>query len=275
MTAGDVWVGDADALAARIPDGARIAICKSANGVPSELIRRLVRRGARDLHVVCVPTGGYAVDLLIGAGCTRTVETSAVSLDEAGPAPRFVEAVKQGTITIMDSTCPAVYAGLRAAEKGIPFMPIRGLIGSDLMRVRKDYALVANPYAENDHLAVVPAIVPDFGLLHASMADAAGNVFVGADRDLALIAHASRQALVTVEERFAGDLLADPKLAAGTVSSLYISAVCVAEHGAWPLGLSARYDEDLVHMEAYREAAATREGFSRYLEEYAGLRAAV
>ena len=99
-----------DELASLIPSGAQIVIAKNISGVPSELIRAVLRQEITDLHVVGVPTTGYAVDLLIGAERVKTVETSAVTLDEIGLAPRFIEAVKQGSINLLDSTCPAVYS---------------------------------------------------------------------------------------------------------------------------------------------------------------------
>jgi len=81
------------------------------------MVRALIRRNVRGLHLVCVPTGGLAVDLLIGAGCVETLETSAVTLDEFGQAPAFGRAVRAGRLRLRDTTCPAVYAGLQAGEK--------------------------------------------------------------------------------------------------------------------------------------------------------------
>ncbi len=264
----DLHKPDVDVLAAMIPDGASIAICKNASGVASELVRALVRRGARELHVISVPTNGYATDVLIGAGCVKTVETSAVTLDETGLAPRFVHAVKSGSIKILDSTCPAVYSGLRAGEKGIPFIPIRGLIGTDIMRYRDDYKVIDNPYAEADPIVLIPAIVPDFALIHAAMADDDGNIYIGRDRDLALMAHAAKQTLVTVEKRYSGNLMNNPRLAAATVSSIYVGGIAVAEQGGWPLALQDHYPEDQPHMARYQEMASADDSFRAYLEEF-------
>jgi len=267
----DILKTDPDALAALVASGSKIAICKTINGVPSELVRALIRNEVSNLHLVCVPTGGYAADLLIGAGSIATLETSAVTLDETGFAPRFTEAVKSGAIRLLDSTCPAVYTGIQAAEKGIPFMPIRGLIGSDLMAVRSEYRIIDNPYENRDPIVVVPAITPDFALIHAAMADEHGNVYFGKDRDLASVAHASRHTLATVEKIHSGNLLDDPLLAAGTMSSLYVHGIALAEHGAWPLGLLDHYEEDREHMAVYRNMALSDEGFANYLEDYVAL----
>jgi glutaconate CoA-transferase subunit A len=87
--------------AALVPDGASVGI---TGLTPMALVRALVRRGARDLHLVGVPTGGLAADLLIGAGCVRSIEASAVQLGEHGFAPHFSRAAREGSIRIFDST---------------------------------------------------------------------------------------------------------------------------------------------------------------------------
>jgi glutaconate CoA-transferase subunit A len=124
------------ALAVRIPDGARIALPADYSGCAMAAVRLLMRRPVRDLHIVSVPQGGFQVDMLVGAGCVARIEAAAVTLGEHGLAPRFTAAIKAGEIEMWDATCPAIHAGLQAAEKGVPFMPLRGIVGSDLLRVR-------------------------------------------------------------------------------------------------------------------------------------------
>src|SRR5262249_18098555 len=127
-----------DAVAA-IPDGAMLIVPRESSGVPMEATRALIRRGVKRLHPVCLPTSSLQAEMLIGAGCVETLETSAVSLGEFGPAPRFTAAILGRTITMKDATCPALYAQVQAGEKGVPFMPLRGLIGSDILAHRPDW----------------------------------------------------------------------------------------------------------------------------------------
>ena len=108
----------ADELAGAIPDGAFVAMPPDYSLVAMEAVRALVRRGAKNLRLLGVPQLGMCADLLIGAGCVVEIETSAVSLGEAGLAPRFTEAAQSGTLRIKDATCPLVHGGLQAAEKG-------------------------------------------------------------------------------------------------------------------------------------------------------------
>ena len=250
-----------DQLAALIPDGALLALPPDYSLVAMEVVRGLIRRRTKGLRLLGVPILGLSADLLIGAGCVAEVETSAVSLGEAGLAPRFTEAVEKNLIKVKDATCPAVHAGLQASEKGVSFMPVRGIGSSDLVKERKDWV----PQGE---VVLVPAIQPDVALFHARWADDAGNVWIGRRRELATVAHASKQTLVTYEEHRAGDLLEDELLAPGVVSSIYITATAQAPRGAWPLAMPGVYGVDDTHVSQYAKAAKTREGFQRYLEEW-------
>jgi glutaconate CoA-transferase subunit A len=262
-----------DALAARVPDGALLALPPDNSLSPSEFARALVRRGARGLRLLGVPVSGYATDLLIGAGCVASVETSAVTLGEAGLAPRFSAAVATGSIEVIDATCPAIHTMLQAAEKGVPFMPLRGVIGSDILAHRPDWKVIDNPFSPDGHdpILLLPALSPEIAAFHAVCADANCNVFVGRRRELATMAHAARRVVVTVERMIEGDLLEDERLAAGTISATYVEAVAVAARGAWPAGLLDEYPADLAHIAEYARLARTDDGFRAYLARFVGV----
>ena len=198
-----------------------------------------------------------------------------MSLGEYGLAPRFREAVSRGLITIRDSTCPAIHAGLQAAEKGVPFIPLRGILGSDVEVHRSDWRVIDNPFEAGDPILLLPAIQPDVALFHAAVADRNGNVWIGVRRELMTMAHAARMTLVTVETITDDDLLADDRTAAGTIPALYVTAVAEAREGAWPIGLRGCYPADGPHLRLYAEAAQTEEGFRHYLDEHVDRPAAV
>ena len=260
---------DPDALAAFVPDGALLALPPDNSLAPCAFARALVRRGARNLRLLGVPVSGFATDLLIGAGCVAEVETSAVTLGEAGLAPRFTAAVLAGTIVVRDSTCPAIHTMLQASEKGVPFMPLRGILGSDVLTHRPDWRVMQNPFSDvPDEIVLLPALRPDIAAFHAVMADTAGNVWVGRRRELATIAHASKRVLVTVERITDKNLLEDERLAPGTISATYVDQVAIAKRGAWPIALFDEYDADPAHVAAYAKAARTESGFQAYLAEH-------
>ena len=268
MTDHDLVLPDVESLAAKISDGAKIVIPATRSGAAMEVTRALVRQGVKNLHLVATPAAGLQADLLIGAGCVAVMESAGVTLDEYGQAPAFGRAVTSGAIRVMDSICPAILAALQAGEKGIPFIPLRGLIGSDLVRYRDDYKIIDNPFADDDPVVVLPAIVPDIALFHVPFADRNGNLWIGNSLELKIISHAAKQTLVTVEEFYDGNLLADPKMAAGTIPALYVSGLALAKRGAWPLGLPEVYGVDGDHLTEYASLAQSEDGFTRYLSEH-------
>jgi glutaconate CoA-transferase, subunit A len=251
-----------------IADGASLLIPREGAGVAMAATCALIRRGVRRLKLIAVPTATLQADLLIGAGCVEAVEAAAVSLGEFGPAPRFTAAITAGAIAMTDSTCPAIHAALQASEKGVPFMPLRGLLGSDMLKHRPDWRVIDNPFGADDPIVLLPALKPDVALFHAAMADRDGNVWIGQQRDLALMAHAAAKTIVTVEKLYDGNLFDDPQLAAGALGGFYLEAVAVAPRGAWPLPLPDHYPADDAHMAEYARLAATPEGFARYLDRY-------
>lgn len=245
-------------LVAPIRDGAVVALPPDYSGCALAAIGALIARRPRGLHLVGVPTLGLQGDMLIAAGAVAIVEAAAVGLGELGGAPAFEAAIKAGTIVIRDATCPAIHAGLQAAERGVGSMPVAGVIGSDLVRHRaEDWTVAPDPFTGRPTLHV-RAIRPDVALFHAALADRAGNVWIGVRRELMTMAHAARRTLVTVERIVDDDLLSDDRIAAGTIPSLYVEAVAVARFGARPLGLRGEYEADGAALAAYLQAARGR-----------------
>lgn len=246
------------AIAARIPDGALLALPPDHVGAPIAVAQALVRRGARELRLLGVPQLGLVAELLVAGGCVAEIEMAAISLGEFGVAPAFERARREGRVRVRESTCPAIHAALQAAEKGVPFLPLRGVIGSDLLRLRPDWKVIDNPFAPADPILVVPAVRPDVALFHAAYADRRGNVWIGIRRELVTMAHAAARTLVTVERLVEDDLLGDDRSAAGTLPCLYVEAIAVVPGGARPLGLSGHYGMDCAALAAW--VAAVQQG---------------
>jgi glutaconate CoA-transferase, subunit A len=257
-----------ETLAGRVAPGQSIAIPVDNSGVAMALTAALIESGIRDIRLICVPISGLQADLLIGTGAVSSLETSAISLGEAGGAPRFAAAVRARTLSLRDSTCPAIFAGLLAAQKGVPFMPIAGIIGSDLLRVRPDWKVIDSPVGPAAKVVVVPAIQPNIALFHAPEADRAGNIRIGRHRELADMAYAAKRTFVTVERIVETNLLETEDSAAGVLPALYVEAVAIAARGAWPLPLWGEYTGDAAEVARYAAMARTEEGFRAYLSTF-------
>ncbi len=210
----------ADAVAV-IPDGASIALGRPA---ATALVQELIAQGRRHLRLIGVPTGGHAVEALVAAGCARSLESSGVDLGEEGFAPAFTTAVESGRLEMLDHTCPAMLMAIQAGASGVAFTPVPGLLGSDLLAVRPDFQVVDDPFQPGRRVVLVPAIRPDFALLHGRRADLEGNVVIGTEYDDRLVAQAARHVIVSVDEVMdgAGERLG---LAEQVILSDYIDAL--------------------------------------------------
>ncbi len=149
---------------------------------------------------------------------------------------------------------------------GIPFIPVRGAVSSDYMRIRKDFRLVDDPYHPGEKTVVVPAMVPDVALLHGFRGDRYGNVVLWGRQDARLTAMASRHTIVTVEEIVDGPLTAGPGEL--VLTGIHVSAVVHAPFGAHPSACEPYYLEDLAHLQEYMDAAESPVAFEAYLDRY-------
>ena len=244
-----------------IPDGATLGIGRLP---PMELVRRLIRRGARDLDLVSAPTGGLAEDLLIAAGAVRSLHTSGVDLAEFGLAPNFGRAVAEGLVKVIDSSCPAMLMALQAGASGVSFTPVPGLFGSDLVAARGDWKVVPDPFGDGGQVVLVPAVVPEYAVVHALRADPQGNVVTTIEFDDRLLIQASRRVVVTVEEvsaKATTSLLPDEQL----IPAAYLDLVAVAPGGSLPVGCYGRYPDDREAILEYLAASSDSESLRAWL----------
>src|SRR5512139_3056313 len=125
-------IGLAEA-AARVPDGASVSFGGfTTQRHPMALVYELIRLKRRDLYLFGHSPGGDW-DILIGAGCVKRVEL-AYEADEAfnTVGPRWRQAVERGEIEWEDYSNFSMVARFTAGAMGLPFMPVRSLLGSDV-----------------------------------------------------------------------------------------------------------------------------------------------
>jgi glutaconate CoA-transferase subunit A len=149
---------------------------------------------------------------------------------------------------------------------GVPYVPVIGLVGTDLLARRDDMVIAPDPFGEGKVSVVAKAMRPDVAVFHAQKADRAGNVSFGYAVEAVIIAEASRQVVVTVEDVVDRVTEAD---AEGTfMPSILVDAVVHAPYGAHPGGLTGRYAADVAAMKAYAAAAGDDAAFAEYLQQH-------
>ncbi|MGH3947568.1 MAG: CoA transferase subunit A [Pseudonocardiaceae bacterium] len=260
-------LADLDRATETVTDGALVALGGGlAARLPMALVRELIRQGRRGLHVVG-SAHGIDVDLLVAAGAIAVCEESYVGFEQdLGLAPAYRRAAEAGAIDIRESCCATMLAQLRAAEYGLPFMPVRGVKGSDIRRLHPEYGEVTCPLT-GEILVAVPPLRPDVALIHAPLGDRRGNLHL--DQPYVLderFAAASRNVVATVERTASTEEVA----AAGiTIPGHLVTAVAEVSYGAHPTSCYPDYAYDRRHIAEYiRAATACDADLAYYLDRY-------
>ena len=148
----------------------------------------------------------------------------------------------------------------------MPFIPSRGVIGTDLVNLHPNWKVIEDPYNEGHDILLVPAIRPDIAIIHAYKADANGNILATGYEDR-MVAQAAERVIVTVEEIVDYDLSEDPR-GGYLIPWPFVNHVVHAPGGSHPGGMSPYYTADNEHFQTYVQASQTPEGFATYLDEY-------
>jgi glutaconate CoA-transferase, subunit A len=255
----------ADAIAT-VPDGSRLALGgNTLHRAPAAAVHELIRQRKRGLELVKT-AGAYDVDLLCGLGCATAVSAGFVGYETVfGLAPMYRRAVESGAVEAREHACYTVIAGLRAASQGVPFMPLNGLQGSDLVGLR-GFASVRDPYSDQD-VMVVPAIVPDVALIHVQEADVDGNARIwGSTFEDTLMARAARRVIVTTERIVDRAALASAPERT-TIPEFLVDIVVEAPRGAWPTSCAGLYGYDEGLIGELMAVAGDPERLVRFVDE--------
>lgn len=240
--------------------------CNSHMG-PSAFARELIRRGIRDLTIVPTNNTGYQTDILLGAGCVKTIYVSYVGLDYLGPAPNFRRLAETGQLDIIEFDEMGLLRGLKASAAGIDFFPLPGGIsGVDMIKVNPDfYKTVDDPFS-GKQVVVVQPIRPDLAVIHVPKCDAYGNAReAGHVQDL--LHFASNKVIVTTEEVVPlEDTMAN--YTDVTIFGRLVDAVVEVPYGAHPGECHACYQMDEEHLKKYQKAGLDETTFKAYMDEY-------
>ncbi|GBD38359.1 Glutaconate CoA-transferase subunit A [bacterium HR37] len=249
--------------ASLVSDGDRLAIGGLLlQRIPAAFIRELARQGKKGLKVMKT-AANYDFDLLSFAGCVDEIAAGFVSFEaEFGLAPNFRKAVEDGRVRFEENSCYTVIASLRAAAFGIPFMPIASLGNSYLVNKFKE---IENPYGEGKVLAV-PAIYPDWAVLHVHKADEEGNaVIYGPVYEDLIMSRAARNIVLTTEKVVSKEDI-KRELDLAVIPGFKVRAVVEVPGGASPGACYPYYDYSSEHLKRYL-SIRDHEGLKRYLDD--------
>jgi glutaconate CoA-transferase subunit A len=252
----EVIIGEQEA-AGWIRDGMTISIGGFLNSShPMPIVRAIIRNGVKDLTVVGAASAGLEIDLLIGAGCVKTVIAPMISGESLAPiGPSFRSLAQRGELEVVELDEHMYYQGLRAAAELMPSLPWRGGIGTDYAKLNPRLKEFADPIT-GERLLAIPAIDIDVAILHAGAADPYGNVqHVGTGFGDRAHHRAADKTIVTVDKVIPNEeVRANPY----RTSIAGVDAVVRAPYGSHPYASPGHYLEDAVHIREYVGAATAR-----------------
>jgi glutaconate CoA-transferase subunit A len=257
----------AEAIGRFVADGNSVAmgLCLEAL-IPFAAGHELMRQRRRDLTLVG-PISDMLFDQLIGAGCASRVRAAWVGNVITGSGYNFRRAVETRTLTVEDHSNLTLAMALKAGAMGVPFLPARTALGSDLFSANPGLTPLRCPFT-GELLAAVAAIRPDVAIIHVQRSDEYGNAHawgsLGVMRDACL---ASRQVLITAEEIVPHEVITrDPNRV--VTPGFRVGAVVHAPWGGHPSPVPGCYNRDHQVFIDYRDSSKTPDDFKRWKKRW-------
>ena len=270
MTHTSKLVSMAEAIARHVPSGASILMGAAMEQmIPFSAGHEIIRQNRRDLTLIG-PISDILFDQLIGAGAVARVQAAWVGNVSAGVAYNLRRAMEQGTprpVEFTDYTNFTLALALHAAALGVPFLPTRSTLGSDVLAHNPNLVEFRSPVSE-ENLVAVRALAPDVAILHVQRADEQGNAHVWGGIGGAIDgARAAKKVILVAEEIVAPEIIAsDPNRT--LIPGILVEAVVRDPWGAHPSPVQGYYGRDHEFFSEYHDRSRRAEDFEAWLREY-------
>ena len=257
-----------------VAGGATLGIGGQTTGrVSMALAHEIVRQGRKGLTLVGCSMS-MSMDIMVGAGLAKRTECGTGNLEQFGATMRWRRAIEEGWLEVEDYSHLTMALRFLAGSLGLPFMPSKSLLGTDLLNKKsfdghKPFEIIKNPWDAGDPVVLVPSLNPDVSIIHAQKADEMGNVVIeGFTTHDSEMARASKAVIVSCEEIISSDAIRrEPERT--TIPYIFVDAVVEQRWGAYPTSTYRHYDHDDAHLRHYQTCA--REGgdvYAQYLQDY-------
>ena len=256
-----------DAVAELVSDGASVVLGTSLESlIPFAAGHELIRQQKKRLTLIG-PISDILFDQMVGGGCVQKIRAAWVGNVITGSGYNFRRAVESGAVEIEDHSNLTIAMALKAGAMGVPFMPTRTALGSDLFRTNLNLKQSCCPFT-GETVCLVRSIQPDVAIVHVQRADKYGNSLswgnLGVSKDACL---ASRHILLTAEEIVpSAKISSDPNR--GVAPGFRVSAVAHVPYGAHPSAVPGFYNRDHQAFIDYRNCSRSESGFIAWRKEW-------
>jgi glutaconate CoA-transferase subunit A len=240
--------------------------------IPTAILHEILRQGKQRLRFAG-HTATHDFQILcagnqMGRGHTLAAVDIAyvVGLEARGLSPHARRVMESGEVACTEWTNYTLAVRLKAAAMGLPFLPVRSLLGTDTFR-HSAACVITCPFT-GERLAALPALYPDVAAIHVHEADRFGNCRITgttvADLDLA---RAAKRLIVTCERLIPSDeIRRDPSRTA--IPFFCVDAVCEVPFGSYPGNVPNEYYSDEDHLCQWLQVEKDGEAFRRFLDQY-------
>jgi len=262
----DKRMSEAEAVSRFIHDGDYIGTeLYGTVRCPMSLVNEIVRQGKKDLRIV--GQGVFELDILLAAGLIKELDLTYVGLEVYGVSNVFRREVESGRVeTCVEWSNAAITWRLKAAAIGVPFLPMRSMLGTDTLKYSAA-KVVCDPFT-GDTLCLVPALILDVGLIHVHRADPYGNAQIdGISGFAAELGRASKTLIISAEEIVdCEDFRCHPDR---TILPYYlVDAVIEAPFGSHPGEMCYQYRRDEAQIKEWVKASEDAATAKAYLDKY-------
>jgi glutaconate CoA-transferase subunit A len=242
--------------------------------IPFAAGHEIIRQKRRELRLIG-PISDILFDQLIGAGCVKDVVAAWVGNVMMGSAYNFrhaVEVENPGTpgekLKVFNMTNFTIALGLQAGAMGVPFLPTRTAMGSDVPKGNHFFYQIISPFQPQETLLAVRAIVPDVTVVHVQRADAEGNAHCWGNFGVMIEAvRAAKKVIVCAEEIVPEEIIAsDPNRT--VIPGFLVSAVVECRYGAHPSPVQGCYKRDDAFFQQYHAETKTQLAFDVWAQKW-------
>ena len=251
-----------DAIAEYVLDGSSVALgLQLEQMIPFAAGHEIMRQNKRDLRLIG-PISDCLFDQIIGAGCVKDVVAAWVGNVMMGQAYNFRSATESGRIRVFNMTNFTIALGLQAGAMGVPFLPTRTAMGSDVPKGNHFFYQIISPFEPKETLFAVRAIVPDVTIVHVQRADEEGNAHCWGNLGVMQEAvRAAKKVIVVAEEIVSREVIAsDPNRT--VVPGFMVSAVVHGPFGAHPSPVQGYYSRDNEFFRAYHAETKSADDYA-------------
>ncbi len=261
-----------DAVSQHVGVGCSVVMGASLEpDIPFAATYEIIRQGIRDLNVIA-PISDASTDMLVGAGCVGQVTGAWVGNVSGGLGHNYrraFEGRETPAIKLNDHSNFSLGMALMAGAYGMPYAPMRSILGSDITRSNPALVRAENPFSEDgEPVVLVPPLIPDVAVLAVQRADAQGNNHHWGNRGVAQEAALAAEKVIILADEIVDEevILSDPSRV--LVPGYLVTAVCHVPAAAHPAPQTGLWKRDNRFFNDYHAESRTEEGYRAWLEEW-------